>query len=152
MHIARGAQTGFVISILPYGPRDRHKTLLGAYKQDFRRQRNRALRDRDALSEGGTDKFRDFDALLRDLTGGIEITMPSACVTESPSPLAIAQGSLWVLSLSERKYHSGGAEPYIIIIASHVSARAQPSFLLLLSASGSSLVVKYFFSRRLLRS
>jgi hypothetical protein len=66
-------------------------------------ERNRALRDRDAHSEGGTNKFRDFDALLRDLTGGIEITMPSACSTESPSPLAIAQKIfLGTLSLGER--------------------------------------------------
>jgi hypothetical protein len=44
------------------------------------------------------------------LTWGIEITMPSACITESPSPLAIAQRSFWVLFLSEKEYHSGGAE------------------------------------------
>jgi hypothetical protein len=52
------------------------------------------LRDRDAHGEGGTNRFRDFDAFLRDLNEGIEITMPSACVTESPSPLAIAQGPI----------------------------------------------------------
>ena len=84
-------------------------------------QQDRALRDRDAHSEGGTDRFRDFDALPRDLTGGIEITMPIACVTESPSPLAIAQGSLWVLSLSERKYHSGGAELFSLFIRATTS-------------------------------
>ena len=73
-------------------------------------QQIRALRDRVAHSKGGTTKCRDFDALSRDLTGGIEITMPIACVTKSPSPLAIAQGSFWVLFLSEKEYHSGGAE------------------------------------------
>jgi hypothetical protein len=36
MHIARGVQTGFVILIIPYGPRDRHKTVVGAYKPDLR--------------------------------------------------------------------------------------------------------------------
>ena len=71
MHIAGGVQTSFVISIIPYGPRDRHKRWSvrtpspfpfplergrGASKR-IEHQQNRALRDRDAHSKGAQTGF-----------------------------------------------------------------------------------------------
>jgi len=70
------ASLSLLRGVIKHGPRDRHKILVGARKQDlrFRRfssvvalvaaeyQQIRALRDREAMSEGGTNKFCDFDA------------------------------------------------------------------------------------------
>ena len=71
MHIAGGVQTSFVISIIPYGPRDRHKRWSvrtpspfpfplergrGASKR-IEHQQNRALRDRVAHSQGAQTGF-----------------------------------------------------------------------------------------------